>query len=133
MKQPFGLLMLALALAGCRDYDLANRLTNQSGLIPPDQFARYGREQAQAIAIAREYAQALDGAAQEDRVRQAETAGSYARTLPDVQDVGTDPLGFRVTIRFDSGWLTMTTPIDDGKRGAETRGLPAGPTPNTAR
>ena len=58
-------------------------------------------------------------------MKRADAAVRYARTLPDVTDVGADPLGFRLTIRFKSGWLTMVTPIDDGKRGAETGGLPA--------
>jgi hypothetical protein len=51
---------------------------------------------------------------------------SYARTLPDVADVKADPRGLLLTIRFKSGWRTMVTPVNDGKRGAETVGLPAG-------
>jgi hypothetical protein len=125
--------MLVIALASCRNYDLSSRLTDQSGLIPADQFARYGREQAQEMAIAREYAQASEGSSYEDVVKQAESAASYARTLPDVRDVNADPLGFRQTIRFKSGWLTMVTPVDDGKRGAETAGLPAEARPGKAR
>ena len=77
------------------------------------------------MAIARQYGHAPDGATPEELVRRADAAVRYARTLPDVTDVGADPLGFRLTIRFKSGWLTMVTPIDDGKRGAETGGLPA--------
>jgi hypothetical protein len=125
MKLPFGCVALALSLVSCRNYDLSSRLASQSGLIPPDQFARYGREQAQEIAIAREYAQSGNGSSEEHLVRQAETATSYARSLPDVRDAKADPLGFRETIQFRSGWRTMVTPIDDGKRGAETPGLPA--------
>jgi hypothetical protein len=133
MKRSFGCGMLVIALASCRNYDLSSRLTDQSGLIPADQFARYGREQAQEMAIAREYAQASEGSSYEDVVKQAESAASYARTLPDVRDVNADPLGFRQTIRFKSGWLTMVTPVDDGKRGAETAGLPAEARPGKAR
>jgi hypothetical protein len=117
--------VLVLALASCRAYDLDSRLTEQAGLIPPDRFARYGREQAQEVAIAREYGHAAEGSTPEDLVKRADTAVRYARSLPDVTDVRTDPLGFRLTIHFKSGWLTMVTPIDDGKRGAETAGLPA--------
>jgi hypothetical protein len=131
MKRSFGFVMLAVALASCRNYDLHSRLADQSGLIPPDRFARYGREQAEEMAIAREYGHAGDGASREELTTQAETATSYARTLPDVRDARSDPLGFRQTIRFKSGWRTMVTPADDGKRGAETQGLPAAPT--TAR
>jgi hypothetical protein len=121
MQWSFAVVLLAVALASCRDYDLESRLTDQSGLVPPDRFARYGREQAQGIAVAREYGRAEA----EDLVRQAEAARSYARTLPDVADAGADPLGYRLTLRLKSGWLTMVTPITDGKSGAETAGVPA--------
>jgi hypothetical protein len=114
-----------VALMSCRAYDLESRLTDQAGLTSPDRFARYGREQAQEVAIAREYGHAGNGSAPEDLAKQADAAVRYARTLPDVTDAGADPLGFRLTIRFKSGWLTMVTPIDDGKRGAETGGLPS--------
>jgi hypothetical protein len=125
MKQSFGAVVLLLTLVSCRAYDLESRLTNQAGLIPADRFARYGREQAQEVAIAREYGHADDGSTPEDLIKRADTAVKYARTLPDVRDVRSDPLGYRLTIRFKSDWLTMVTPIDDGKRGAETGGLPA--------
>lgn len=121
----FGLVLLVLTLVSCRAYDLESRLTDQGGLVPADRFARYGREQAQETAIAREYGHAAGGSAPEDLIQQSDAAVKYARTLPDVADAGADPLGFRLTIRFKSGWLTMVTPIDDGKRGAETGGLPA--------
>ena len=125
MNGSLAVVMLVVALASCRAYDLESRLTDQAGLIPADRFARYGREQAQEVAIAREYGHAHDGSTPEDLIKRADTAVKYARTLPDVRDVGADPLGLRLTIRFKSDWLTMVTPIDDGKRGAETGGLPA--------
>src|SRR5580765_1337738 len=105
MKRSFGVVMLVTALVSCRAYDLESRLTDQAGLVPPDRFARYGREQAQEVAIAREYGQAHDGPSPEDLTKRADTAVRYARSLPDVADVGADPLGFRLTIRFKSGWL----------------------------
>jgi hypothetical protein len=111
MKWSLVLLLLMLVLGSCRDYDLRARLADQDGLIPSDQFARYGREQAQEMAIAREYADSRDT--------------SYGRSMPDVVDLRVDTLGYRQTIRFRSGWLTMVTLVDDGKRGAETAGLPA--------
>lgn len=126
MKPSFGLVMLAVALPACRDYDLQSRLTSQRGLVPADQYARYGREQAQEIAIAREFGHARQGSSLHDLMQQAEAAASYARSLPDVADIKADPLGLLLTIQFKSGWRTMTTPIQDGKRGAETVGLPAG-------
>ncbi|HYF39204.1 MAG TPA: hypothetical protein VD930_05940 [Gemmatimonadales bacterium] len=126
MKLSFGVLLLAfVGLASCRDYDLESRLVDQDGLLPADQYARYGREQAQEIAIAREYARARQGSAPDQLVKQAEAAAAYARSLPDVADVRADPAGLVLTVRFKSGWRTMVTPLDDGKSGAETAGLPA--------
>jgi hypothetical protein len=111
MTRSFGFLLTVLVLGSCRDYNMKSRLSDQDGLIPPDRFARYGREQAQEMAIAREYAHSGDT--------------SYARSLPDVVDLSVDPQGHRQTIRFKSGWRTMVTLVDDGKRGAETAGLPS--------
>ncbi len=111
MTRTFGLLLAMLVLSSCRDYDMRARLSDQDGLVPADRFARYGREQAEEMATAREYAHSGDT--------------SYARSLPDVVGAHADPLGYRQTIRFKSGWLTMVTLVDDGKRGAETAGLPA--------
>jgi hypothetical protein len=113
-------------LTSCRDYDLRSRITDQGGLVPADQFARYGREQAEGMAIAREFGAAIKRSSAEDLAQQVEAASRYARTLPDISDVQADPLGYRLTLRFKSGWRTMVTPIEDGKRGAETVGLPAG-------
>jgi hypothetical protein len=108
----------------CRDYDLRPHLVDDDGLISAERFAGYGREQAQAIAIAREFAQANEGSSPRQLTRQAEAAVKYARTLPDVVDVKADPLGLVLTVQFKSGWRTMVTPLDDGKRGADTPGLP---------
>jgi hypothetical protein len=125
MKLSLGVVLLIMTLASCRNYDLRSRLVDQHGLTPPDQYARYGREQAQEIAIAREFGHAREGSSADQLDRQAEVAASYARTLPDVADVKADPLGLLLTVRFKSGWRTMVTPLNDGKRGAETVGLPA--------
>jgi hypothetical protein len=126
MKRFLSAALLLAALTSCRDYDFNSRLTNQGGLVPADQFARYGREQAEEMAIAREFGAANKRASSEDLIRQAQAAVAYARTLPDVADVQPDPLGYRLTIRFKSGWRTMIIPVQDGKRGAETVGQPAG-------
>lgn len=115
MIRSFGFLLTVMVLVSCRDYDMSSRLSDQDGLVPADRFARYGREQAQEMAIARENGHSGDT--------------SYARSMPDVVDVRADPLGYRQTIRFKSGWRTMVTLVDDGKRGAETAGLPAEPRP----
>jgi hypothetical protein len=133
MKRSFGILMLLTALTSCRNYDFNSRLASQGGLVPADKFARYGREQADEVAIAREFGAAIERSSAEDLVKQAEVASEYARTLPEVADVQADPLGYRLTIRFKSGWRTMVNPIEDGKRGAETVGQPAKAGPKTAQ
>lgn len=117
--------VLTMALASCRGYDLEPRLTSDDGLVSDDQYARYGREQAQLIAIGREFAHADEGTSPEARQKQAEAAVTYARTLPDVVDVKADPQSLLMTVRFRSGWRTMITPIASGERGSETPGLPA--------
>jgi hypothetical protein len=121
--------LAVLALAACRDYQYQPKVTSQDGFTPGDQFARYGREQAQAVAIGREFARAHQGDSREDLARQAEAAMGYARTLPDVVDVHADPLGYRLTVQFKSGWRAGIAPIDDGKSGNETPGIgaPAAP------
>jgi hypothetical protein len=133
MLRSFGAVLLLTALTSCRDYDFQSRLISQGGLISADQFARYGREQAQEMAIAREFGADLKRSSPRDPVKPAEAASRFARTLPDVADVQADPLGYRLTLRFKSGWRTMVTPIDDGKRGIETVGLPAGAGATTAQ
>ena len=125
MKWHAALVLLFAGLAACRDYDFASRLRDQDGLVPADQYSRYGREQAQEIAIGREFGHADRGSSPAQLVEQAKAAISYARSLPDVADVKADPQALLLTVRFKSGWRTMSTPIDDGKRGAETVGLPA--------
>jgi hypothetical protein len=119
--------LAVLAVASCRSYEYKSKLTDQDGLVPPDQFARYGHEQAEAVAIAREFGRADQGDSPEALARQAQTAIAYARTLPDVADIGADPLGHRLTIRFKSGWRLGVTPIEDGKSGAETPGVAVQP------
>lgn len=124
MQRSAALLALALLLAGCPSYDELERVGDQDGLMPADQYARYGREQAQAMALAREYGWAIESSDEDDQRRAVSHALEYAATLPDVEQVTADTLGYRLTIQFRSGWRTMVTPIQDGKRGAETPNLP---------
>jgi hypothetical protein len=133
MRVFMGMPLLIVTLISCRGYDLDARLVNQDGLVPPDQYARYGREQAEEIAIAREFGHAHRGSAPAQLARQAEAAASYARTLPDVANVKADPQGLLLTVQFKSGWRTMIAPLNDGKRGAETVGLPAKTGAGTSR
>ncbi len=125
----FVFLVLLLPLVSCRSYDYYSRLSSQRGLTPPDRFARYGREQAEAVAIAREFGRAYQGNTPEAFTKQAQAAVSYAKTLPDVVDVTPDPLGNRLTIRFKSGWREAVNPVDDGKKGKDTPGLAPAPAP----
>jgi hypothetical protein len=133
MKRLLGAAILLAALTSCRDYDLHARLIEKGGLVPADQFARYGQDQAEEMAIARELGAATKRASSQDLNKQAQSVADYARTLPGVADVQADPLGYRLTLRFKSGWRTMVIPIQDGKRGAETVGQPAGAGAKTAR
>jgi hypothetical protein len=53
-------------------------------------MARYGREQAQSVAISRAFAAAHSGDSPEALAAQADSAISYARTLPDVVNAVAD-------------------------------------------
>jgi hypothetical protein len=125
MNRCCGVSMLVLALVSCRTYDYYPHIAGTDGLVSGDQFARYGREQAQAVAIAREFAQAHQGDSPEAAAKQAQAAVAYAKGMPDVANVVADPQGHRLTVYFRSGWRAGLTPLDDGKRGSETPGVPA--------
>ncbi len=129
MHRALAPLALALFLTACPTYDEYPKLSDQNGLVSADTYARYGTEQAQAMAIAREYGHFHSGASRAELQAAAESAMVYARTLPGVTGITADSLGHRLTIQFRSGWRTMVNPIDDGKRGAETRNLPGAPAP----
>ena len=125
MRRLLALPLLVLALAGCPSYDNYAPVVSQDGLVPPDQFARYGKEQAQAVAIGREFGFAYQGDTPADYGVQAATAMAYGVTLPDVVSITADTFGHRLNVQFRSGWRTAVTPISDGRRGAETPNLPA--------
>ncbi len=125
MNRTVAALLVLVVLGACRDYKQYAKLARQDGYVPADQFARYGREQAQQVAIGRELAAAYEGDSPEQRARQAAAAVAYASKLPDVKGVVADSLGYRLTVQFASGWRVGVVPIDDGKRGADTPGLPA--------
>jgi hypothetical protein len=125
MKRRAAVLLAILLLPACRSYDYDSRIGSPEGFVPGDQFARYGREQAQAVAIARDLAAERQGARPEDRARQIEAALAFARTQPDVADVVADSQAHWLTLRFRSGWRTAVTPLDDGIQPAATPNLPA--------
>ena len=109
------LLLGALALtAACRPYDLQSPLVDQDGLVPAAKFAKYGAEQAKVIQIGRALGQWDGGTTPEARATQVTKAADYARTLPGVETVTVDTLGYRLTVRFASGWRTAVLPIRDG-------------------
>ena len=125
MRRLLLLPLLALTVTACPSYDNYAPVVSQKGLVPADQFARYGREQAEAVAIGREFAFAYQGDTPADFGAQAAAGVAYARTLPDVVNVTPDSLGHRLTVQFKSGWRTAVEPIADGGRGCETPGIPA--------
>ena len=129
MNRAFVPLALIAVLAACPTYDEYPKLSDQSGLVDADTYARYGKEQAEAMAIAREYGHFHQGDSRADLQAAAESTVAYARTLPDVVDIHADSLGHRMTIQFKSGWRTMVNPVNDGKRGNETPNLPGASQP----
>ncbi|MEK7380075.1 MAG: hypothetical protein AAB075_03590 [Gemmatimonadota bacterium] len=114
---------LMLALAGCNDYDRYSPVVNQDGLVPPDVFAAYGAEQAEAIAIGRTFGAAFTGTSLEARGAQVAAAAAYAANRPGVAHVKADTSATLLTITFSSGWTKAVVPISDGIPAEKTVGL----------
>ncbi len=125
MISRLGVTLAMLLLVSCRDYDYYPRVSEGDGLVPGDRFARYGGEQAQAVAIGRQLAQT--------REEGIEAAVTYARSLPGVVDAVADSAGNWITLSFRSGWRTAVTPLADGETAADTPNLPAAAGPPPAR
>lgn len=117
--------LAALSLLGCRPYDNYSPIVDQSGLLPAAQFARFGLEQTELVAIGRSLAAWRMTPDPTAVTEQVSRAACFARRLPDVATVDADPLGFRLTVKFKSGWRAAAIPIDDGIEPAATPGLPA--------
>lgn len=124
MTRSLAAVLLLAALGACRPYDGYSPIADESGLIPAAQFARYGAEQAQAVAIARSLGQWYGGQGAEARITQVTRAAEYARSLPGVASVVPDSLGYRLTVTFKSGWRTAIVPVNDGVQPQDTPGLP---------
>jgi hypothetical protein len=114
MRRLVPLALLALTTA-CPTYDRLPYVSSDDGLMAADEWAKYGPEQAIAVAIGREFAD-------DDAAR----AIAYSKKFPQVTGIEADSLGHRLVVTFASKWSTMVTPLTDGKRGDETVGLPAG-------
>jgi len=119
------LMLAATAVLGaCRTYETYPRLSDQEGLMPADAYAQYDPEAAQKIAIGRKFAEAFTSTEPAARKAQTETAMAYAKTLPDVTGITADTLGYWLTVQFKSGWRVAVSPVDDGVKAEETKGLP---------
>jgi hypothetical protein len=116
--------LAAIALVGCPTYDRYDKLADQKGMLSADQFASYGPEQAQKIAIGRALAQGYVGSSVPDFAAQMGVAVAFAKALPDVVDIRADTLAYFLTVQFKSGWRTAVLPIADGKAPQDTPGLP---------
>ena len=119
------LIAVILLAIGCGDYDNYGPLADQGNLLPADRYAKLSREHAQLVAIGRSLAAWRMTREPESIAEQARRAACFARRLPDVATVDADPPGYRLTVRFKSGWRTAALPIDDGTDPLATPGLPA--------
>lgn len=118
----------ALSMGACRPYDNYAPLVREDGLVPAEQFARYGHEQAEVVAIGRSLAKWRMTADSTGFTDQTDKAACFARRFPDVETVDADPLGHRLTIRFKSGWRAAAVPVEDGVEPEATPGIsPLGP------
>lgn len=126
MRRSALLLTALVALGACRTYQTYPRLSDQDGLMPADAYAGYDQEAAQKVAIGRKFAELFTGTETAQRKAQADAAVAFAKTQPDVVDVKADTLGFWLTVTFKSGWRVAVSPVKDGVKAEETKGLPAG-------
>lgn len=114
-----------LSLTACPTYDSYKYVASEKGLMAPDEFAKYGPDQAIAVAIGREFGTAYAGRDTLSLAKQADAAVAYGKGFAQVQGIVADTLGHRLVVTFADGWSAQVTPITDGKRGADTPGLPA--------
>jgi hypothetical protein len=122
--------LAAASVAACRSYDSYGPLTDQSGLIPAEQFARFGRQQAEIVAIGRALAEWRMNEDEAAESEQTSRAGCFARRFADVATVDPDPQGHRLTVRFANQWRVAVLPIPGATAPEAVRGIdPPGPSP----
>ena len=124
MRRLLPVLALTLGVAACPTYDRYKYVAGQDGLMSADEYAKYGPEQAIAMAVGREFGKAHGDNTPAGFAAQADAALAYAKKFPTIKTIVADTLGHRLTLTFASGWISQVTPITDGKSGDETAGLP---------
>lgn len=125
-------LLVALSAVSCRSYDFYTPITDQDGLIPAEQFARYGRQQAVTVAIGRALSEWRMSGDLAGATEQTDRGGCFARRFPDVASVDADPLGHRLTVKFKAGWRVGILPIPGNTAPEATPGIqPLAPSPCT--
>ncbi len=125
MNRGLGALALTLLLTACPSHDRYTPVVDEDGMLPADQFAALGTEQAEAIAIGRAFGSAYTGDSPDARARQVTAGADYAKGLAGVKAVVPDTTAFVLTVTFKSGWKKAVVPIMDGVPADQTPGLPA--------
>jgi crotonobetainyl-CoA:carnitine CoA-transferase CaiB-like acyl-CoA transferase len=124
--------VVAVSAGACRSYDSYTPLADQNGLIPAQQFARYGRQQAEIVAIGRALSEWRMTGDEAGLTEQTDRAACFARRFPDVATVDADPLGHRLTVKFAGGWRVGIVPVPGSTAPDATPGInPPGPSPCT--
>lgn len=124
--------LAVFSMGACRSYDNYSPLVDQAGLIPAGQFARYGRQHAEAVAIGRALAEWKMTGDEAGATEQTDRAACFARRFADVESVAVDPQGHRLTVKFTTGWRVGIVPIPGSLAPEATPGIsPPGPSPCT--
>jgi crotonobetainyl-CoA:carnitine CoA-transferase CaiB-like acyl-CoA transferase len=124
--------LAAFSMGACRSYDNYSPMADQKGLIPAEQFAHYGRQQAEVVAIGRALAEWRTTSDEAGAAEQTDRAACFARRFPDVESVVADPHGHRLTVKFTTGWRVGILPIPGSLAPEATPGIsPPGPSPCT--
>ena len=96
--------VLALSMVACRTYDRYPYVSSGKGLMAPDEYAKYGPEQAIAVAIGREFGKDFAGKNDADYAKQTDAAMAYGKKFPQVKTITADTLGHRLVVTFQGGW-----------------------------